>query len=260
MSRYIPDFYFEQLLLEELPENRKHQVMESAEYEKKIADLKISNKEILNLYPPIEFVKKIEKRIEGPKLRRNIIQFPFKLIIPLAVAACLALIILSYPSIINSRTTGTSAIEEITRIKGMKPSLKVYRQTNGDTELLSNQALVEEHDLLQLSYNAGGEKYGTILSVDGRGTVTLHYPAFDSLPPVLDNEGEIALPYSYELDDAPMFEQFILITSDEEFDVAELIDLVQKQSVDLTGDQPVNLDIPDIYEQTSIYLKKGKKE
>ena len=42
----------------------------------------------------------------------------------------------------------------------------------------------------------------------------------------MEANGEIPLEYSYQLDDAPDFERFLFIASENQFDIAALIDAV----------------------------------
>ena len=73
---------------------------------------------------------------------------------------------------------------------------------------------------------ASGAKYGAIISIDGNGYLTQHYPEFGANASILEANGEIPLEYSYQLDDAPDFERFLFIASENQFDIAALIDAV----------------------------------
>ena len=56
------------------------------------------------------------------------------------------------------------------------PALRLYRRVAGADQLLRDGATARPGDLLQLAYAAGGETHGVILSIDGAGSVTLHFP------------------------------------------------------------------------------------
>ena len=58
-----------------------------------------------------------------------------------------------------------------------------------------------------------GGRFGVLLSIDGAGHVTLHLPESAARRRRADAQGEIRLPSAYELDDAPAFERFLLVTS-----------------------------------------------
>jgi hypothetical protein len=77
--------------------------------------------------------------------------------------------------------------------------------------------------VVQVSYVAAGNGYGIILSVDGRGAVTLHAPETGAQSVPLAASGTHALPRAYELDDAPAFERFILVTSSTPFALDEVL-------------------------------------
>jgi hypothetical protein len=76
----------------------------------------------------------------------------------------------------------------------------------------SADAVVRSRDLLQLSYNGGGQSHGLIASVDGAGAVTLHFPASEGAATNLAAT-TTTLPHAYALDDAPRFERFFFVTA-----------------------------------------------
>ena len=98
-------------------------------------------------------------------------------------------------------------------IKGQEPHLLVYRQCQTSFEPLTESAVASRGDLVQIRYVAAGYTYGVILSVDGRGKVTLHFPAAAAEATDLKSAGEVALPYAFELDDAPGYERFYFVVA-----------------------------------------------
>ena len=66
-----------------------------------------------------------------------------------------------------------------------------------------------------------------LISIDGNGYLSQHYPEYGNKAYELDNGGEIPLDYAYQLDDAPDFERFLFITSDSSFDIRKLIKAVE---------------------------------
>jgi hypothetical protein len=105
----------------------------------------------------------------------------------------------------------------VTREKGLRPQLVVYRKHGGDAERLGAGAGVKAGDLLQLAYVSAGRRFGVIASVDARGTVTPHLPALPGAATALAAHGETRLAHSYELDASPGFERFVFVTADEPF-------------------------------------------
>jgi len=119
----------------------------------------------------------------------------------------------------NTLPLGDNDGLEVTRIKGLQPELKVYRKSQNGVEKLINNGFVAKADTLQLSYIASNKPYGFIFSLDGNNHITLHYPDSPKDSAKLKTNGEISLPYSYELDDAPSFEEFYFVTSNKPIDI-----------------------------------------
>jgi len=109
------------------------------------------------------------------------------------------------------------------RIKGLKPRLHVYRKRGSEVERLEPGASARPGDVVQLGYVAAGLSYGVIVSVDGRGVVTLHLPATGTEAAVLESDGVDLLPDAYELDDAPDYERFFLVASATRFDAGRVL-------------------------------------
>ena len=96
-------------------------------------------------------------------------------------------------------------------LKGLGPSLRVFRLTNAEPERLDDGAKVHPRDVVQVAFELAGAPHLVVVSVDGAGHSTLHWPKDGNTqtPP-----GFKVLPQSFELDDAPKFERFFLVTSD----------------------------------------------
>lgn len=109
------------------------------------------------------------------------------------------------------------------RVKGTGARLFLHRKMAGGSERLEDGAPARRGDLVRLEYDAAGAVYGAIVSVDGRGAVTRHLPVAGDSAAVLAQGGAVALDSSYELDDAPRWERFFLITSDHPFAVREVL-------------------------------------
>jgi hypothetical protein len=110
----------------------------------------------------------------------------------------------------------TAAVDD-TRSKGLAPALQVYLADGTTPRALRSGDLVGAGDVLQVHMRSTDAAYGVVISIDGRGGVTRHFPDGDdtALP-----RGTAALPFSFELDDAPGFERFFLVTSARPIDVA----------------------------------------
>ncbi len=143
------------------------------------------------------------------------------------------------------------------RSKGLHPRVVIFRQLAHSAEELSQGASVQAHDLLQLGYVAGGRGFGTLLSIDGRGVVTLHTPRLPNAKPVLKEEnGTQLLERAYELDDAPDFERFFFITSERAFDVQQVLSAAESLARDPARAMRAPLVLGPNIEQSSVLLQK----
>lgn len=100
------------------------------------------------------------------------------------------------------------------RSKGMLPLMRIYRvdENSGESERLSDGDVVKNGDVLQISYVSPKETRGSIFSIDGAGQMTWHYPTDREGVLPLHQGREVLLPTSYQLDNAPRFEKFFLVT------------------------------------------------
>lgn len=198
------------------------------EIEQALEEIKKSNIEILNKYPAEDMKKAIEAKMKKqavPSVSTKTKYRSFRIISYAAAAVFVAAIAL--PAGINTYKSKTEISTE--RTKGSGPvinqttKLSLYRQKNKEVELLSNGSKVEEGDVIQITYQAGKENYGIIFSVDGNGNVTRHFPTDSwTASKLRHGKDEIPLDFSYELDDAPNFECFIMVTSKKEFELNDI--------------------------------------
>jgi hypothetical protein len=153
-----------------------------------------------------------------------------------------------------------------TRIKGLTPVLVVYRRAGHEPERLSDGDNAAPGDEVQLAYAAAGRAYGAILSVDGRGVVTLHFPSRADAPPselklsqpAAGAIGAVALPRALALDDAPEFERFFFVTSGQPFDLGVVLASARALAQESTASRAL-LELPTGIEQTSVLLRKGSR-
>jgi len=231
----IPDLFYEQVFLGE-------KTMDGLQDEKRrIEEIADSNRIILETYPADAMKEAVMRKLAAAGIARTgaqderaesndsrILAFPhtspvktFR-IAAMAAAAC-AVIAVSVVTVNRSADVGTFAetgvLESATRVKGSGAKLYVYRKEGENATLLSPRSKVKQNDVLQLSYVAGGDLYGAIFSVDGNGTVTRHFPDSGNTAAQLDQSGEIPLAFAYQLDNAPRFERFIMITGAKPFPI-----------------------------------------
>ncbi|MEX1366528.1 MAG: hypothetical protein AB1Z98_25615, partial [Nannocystaceae bacterium] len=138
------------------------------------------------------------------------------------------------------------------------PQLVVDRIENLRPVTMRDQDPAAAGDRLQVSYRAAGFAQGAIVSIDGAGVTTLHFPATEDASPRLDQWGRIPLAESYELDDAPGFERFFFVTVAQDeppLDVARVLDAARSLAASdgLEGE----LSLPEGWRQQSLVLRKA---
>lgn len=265
----INSWELEQYLLSELPGERMKeidiQLKEDPALREEIECLKNSNKEILEQYPPDSVVPQILNRLHLEKTKESYSRSPFfkRLLIAAPAFAVVVLVFLMLPvikDILGPGTQGTPT--DGTRIKGeetidmTKPNLIVYRQKNDLPELLKKGTTAKAGDLLQIGYVAGEQSHGVILSIDGNGVVTLHFPDGKTQSTALEKKKKVLLQSAYELDDAPAFERFFFITSQSEIDVESVLAQVKKLAKHRDRAQTADIELKDPLKQTSFLVNK----
>jgi hypothetical protein len=275
-EKRIPDLIFEQYVLGELSEQKAREVEASNDFVERVAAVERDNASFAERYPAEAFAKRIAnqyaatqgtnaqtRRTDGERARRTSVR-RLAVIMP-GVGAVLALAFVLIggfgPNIDSDSVPGTGESAEIVRIKGLDPGITVYRSNPGQSEApeeLTDGAVARRGDRLQIAYNAGGAAYGAVVSLDGRGTVTLHYPLTSTQDPQLVPGGSQQLPYAYELDDAPAFERFFFITSDASFAVERLLERIRRQADALISAPDRPLQLPEEFSIQSITIRKGE--
>ncbi len=139
-----------------------------------------------------------------------------------------------------------------------RTQLLVYRKIQERVETLSDGEKARAGDLLQLAYVSAEDSYGMILSIDGRGAVTLHLPESEGDSTKLELSKQSLLPSAFELDDAPEFERFFFLTSDSPFDVGGVLQEAQDLAKNLEQVRQNNLDLPESFHQYSVLILKGE--
>jgi hypothetical protein len=245
-----PDWLVERVLLDEAPPERRAEVDPE-----RIADLAASSRQILEELRPAEVVAEIERRhrlqrADDDAARRR--RARRGLALAGAAACAAALLFVLRPT--DRPPTEPAGAAEVDRIKG-DPRLVVYRKRGGTIEMLRRGSLAREGDLLQLSYVAAGRRFGAILSVDGRGQVTLHHPEAPGRAPALDQVGPIRLAHAYRLDDAPRFERFFFVLSARPFETDEVLAAAETLAP-ANQRKPSDLPLSEGFEQIVFDLRK----
>lgn len=242
-------FFLEQSLLGELDPEKEETIQGDPAMEQIKEKLERESEAIRLRYPPAAMAEKIRHH----NRRRRRAAFPRLIaLLPLAAAA-LTVTVIGTGLWENQKPAQAQSGDAGIRIKGLEPDLRIYRQRGDRVVRLENQARAGYGDRLQLEYLAAGYHYGVIISIDGTGTVTLHYPEAAQMSTELEGGEAIILPYSYELDNAPGFERFLFIAADRPLDTRDIIKAARRLPRDRRESA---LDLPADYRQISVTLLK----
>jgi hypothetical protein len=263
----VPEILVEQLALGELDPTRARAVEARLAAEpggaERLAALRADDARTLAAHPPERISVAIEARARvaaaaraAPRPRRSWI---LPSLSALAAAALVVVIVRpgAGPEVPRPHLPGDGAdVLGSTRAKGpTDPRLTVFLEHDDGAERLVPGAAVAPRDRLQLGYVANGAAHGVLLSIDGRGAVTLHYPEADGGDTALASDGEAVLPYAYELDDAPDFERFLLVTSDRPLAASDVVSAARRLAAQPGAGRTGDLTLPGA-RVTSLLLRK----
>ena len=227
----IPTRILEEIKNSELDAKDFYSIYGKENIETALDDLKKSDEEILNTYSVESMKAAVAAKLEGAKktaavkAKSNILQFPAATrFISYAAAAVLLAAIVIPAGLKNSKINAGSTMPT-ERVKGVasahtasNPSINLYRQKGREVQALNNGDFARSGDVIQITYNAGAEEYGVIFSVDGNGNITRHFPENSwQAGQLIHRNDETPLDFYYELDNAPDFECFIMVTSKKHF-------------------------------------------
>lgn len=216
----IPQHILEAINCGEVPAEKYYSLYGQTELDAALAELKKSDEEILSKYPTLNIAARSAAKAKVS--RSSIYRWSG---IGFAAAAALLLVVgaglkTSTPATKPMTEQAASSIRQKGSADPNAPQLFIYRKNGEDAELLKNKAEVKEGDELQLAFNTNGNSNVLIFSLDGSGNVTNHYPQ-NKLQSATVNptSGTTYLDYSYELDDAPAYEVFVIIAADKPFSI-----------------------------------------
>jgi hypothetical protein len=214
----VPDLYLERYRLGELPDDERDRIERLLELDltlrHRLSALEDSEGEIARELPAPLMDGRIRARARAGGTARRVTTPAWRGWLSPALAAA-AVVLAVGAGVLWSPGGGGDGI----RLKGASPGLVVFRKTGDGSERLEPGATVHPGDLIRLGYRAAGRSYGAIVSTDGNGAVTMHLPASGGKAATLKAGGTVLLDFSYELDAAPRWERFYLVTGDQPFDV-----------------------------------------
>jgi hypothetical protein len=277
----VPELMLEKLALGELPEERAATLRQrlGGEGEERLAAIERSNAEILREHPPTEVAAAVRRRLarldEGAAPRRS--GAGWLVWAPMMAAAAVALVwwvgrdgepggtdgrpdaplIAKAEPGVPPTKVGDSQGPETIYLKG-DPRLMIDRIADGRPTRMSTGDAVAAGDRLQLGYIANGVQQGVVVSIDGAGVATLHFPASEAGSPVLDQGGRVGLPESYELDAAPGFERFFFVTVDgaePRLDPGKVMEAARELAKGERAEESELL-LPEGWKQQTILLRK----
>jgi hypothetical protein len=267
-NELLNEYYLERYMLGELPdelaEKIRLQVEMSPELQAALTDFKSSNRDILALYPPSSMGARIKIRMSEAKRRRKHLSLKPILYFSSALVTIMAFFFLVLPVLRDN--PGTESLrdgKDQTLVKGIpavdlsKTQLLIFRKINDEVEMMEDRGKARAGDLLQLAYVAE-ESHGVIFSIDGRGSVTLHFPAKKGDSTELERHRESLLPNAIELDDAPDFERFFFVTSATQIDVNDILEKAHMLAASPSQIPLAEFVLPDDMKQYSILVLKGE--
>jgi hypothetical protein len=251
-----PEWLVERLRAGDLPPEEAARVRARLEAEGglgRLDALRRADEAALRAHPPGVVVAEIHRRagVGPPRRPRR----PLLLVPALAAAAVAVFVAVRVPP-----GSPPSPVLEDGRPKGLASRLEIRRERPGAApELLADGAAVRAGDTIQLAYvgapPAGEALYGVVVSLDGRGQVTLHWPEQAGPAVPLTPGRAVPLPHAYRLDDAPAFERFFLVTSAAPFEAAAVVDAARRLARGARPDQDP-LPVPPALAQRALLLVK----
>jgi hypothetical protein len=268
MTTPVPEFLIERLARGELPEAEAAVVRAAlgADADARVRALVQDDAEVLDRLPPATVAATVRRRI-GPSSSPR--RTPAWWIPATGLLAAGLLVWCAVrpghpgsggPSIDAGGTLTTLPGDpepgDVVRIKG-GAAFTIDRLGAAGPERLADGAAVRVGDRLQLQYRAGDREHGAIVSIDGRGVTTLHFPADVEAPADLQPGGLVALDHSYELDAAPRFERFFFVTAARgvRFDVAVIMRAAERLAATADAEH-AELSLPAGYEVGALRLEK----
>jgi hypothetical protein len=231
---------------------------EGRDADAEIARLAASSREILNEHPPARVAAAVRARRGAPRANARA---RWLVGAPVVLAGAVALVLVARPAPRPKIDATPEAPEHITLKGDTNARVVVYRRAGELSERLRDGTRAANGDLLQLAYLAGDASFGALLSIDGRGHVTAHWPEPGvEIAAPLSAKGEVRLPSAYELDDAPAFERFFLITSDAPFPVTSVMNAARALAARPADARVSPLALPPALHQASLTLEKPRKE
>ena len=262
----IPDLLLERYALDEVSPAERAQIErrlgEDTNVRGRLEAIRRSDRDLRGGGFPVSLAKQVQGRAaldtrrgwRHPSTPRGATTRIRRWAVPLAVGVTAVVVV-----VVGSYWRGPQTDWSGERIKGLRPSLTVFRQTPGGSERLADAAIVRAGDVVRVAYQAAGQSYGVIVSIDGRGGVTVHLPPEGRDAVRLQAGDRVLLDHAYELDDAPRWECFYFVTAQRPFDVQPVVDAAKREAALHGTSPPPALPVSAGLEQSRFVLQKEQR-
>ena len=214
----VPDLFLERYRLGELPEDERGRIerllLLDSELRGRLDALEASDAEVARSYPAPLMDERIRGRARAAGISKSQTTPARRAGWLMPALAAAAVLLAAGVGVVRSPQPGDGIL-----LKGGDAELIVFRKTAAGSERLEPGAPAGPGDLIRVGYRAAGQPYGAIVSTDGNGNVTQHLPRSGGRAASLESGTTVLLDFSYELDDAPRWERFYLVTGAEPFDL-----------------------------------------
>lgn len=250
MTDHIPDLLLERLRRGELDPAAADALRArlGAADRDRLDALDTDDARTLEAHPPRLVAAEIRRRLDvAPRRRRAPFAGP-ALGLALAAAAAAGLLWFAPPA--PTPIAAADAGPDTVRAKG-DARLLVYRRGSGpEPELLTDGDAARAGDVVQLGVLLDAPRHVAVVSIDGRGALTVHHPqgsAPDALP-----AGRLVFDHAFAFDDAPAYERFVLVTAPAPIDLEAI-----RRAVDALDDPREDpLALPADWRQSSTLIVK----
>ncbi|MCO4763260.1 MAG: ActD-like protein [Myxococcales bacterium] len=271
----VPDLLLEQVHLGELPERQADEVRTRLDVEPggpaRLAALATGDKALFDRVPPAQFIAEVQRRQHLAAVQQQQQQQQQQstpkwgwLAGPMVLATAVLLFVARpdgpSPSHVEPALGPATTMTE--RAKGHVSTattgavdLWLFRKRGDAVERMAQGAEARSGQRVQLGYHAHRTGYVAIVSMDGRGAVTRHLPVEGAAALKVSAGPGVMLDHSYELDDAPAYERFILVSSTAPFSVTDIERAAKALSGRKDG-RSATLSLPSGAMQTSFLLTK----
>jgi|MudIll2142460700_1097286.scaffolds.fasta_scaffold175647_2 hypothetical protein len=263
----LPDVILERYRLGELPAGETAHVEERLRADEtlrqRLVELEASDREIRRRYPPEWLADRIRERLRAGSqpAPRPKPAWSWHWPVPAALAAAAVVLLVLAPRAFDPSSGGLAVSPSAPpvapdRIKGLEPSLTLFRRTPEGSETLADGAVVRPGEQVRIGYRAAGRAYGVIVSVDGRGAVSIHLAADDAHSAALRKGETVLLDQAFELDDAPLWERFYFVVAEQPFPLAPVIEAARRAALERKPGPAPRLALSSQYQQFVIMLVK----